>query len=210
MEQEIDRFCAALEALDRVRAEAIFYGALARMPPVQAIERLVVPALDQMGRGWQEGRVALSQVYMGSRYCEELVGRVLPPSDPDRKRQPRAAIAVLDDHHLLGKQIVYSVLRASGFELFDYGSLGREELVERVLADRLEVLLISVLMLPSALGVAAVVAQLRARGSAVRIAVGGAPFLFDAGLWREVGADAMGRNAADAVKLLEGWMGEAR
>ena len=210
MEQEIDRFCAALEALDRVRAEAIFYGALARMPPVQAIERLVVPALDQMGRGWQEGRVALSQVYMGSRYCEELVGRVLPPSDPDRKRQPRAAIAVLDDHHLLGKQIVYSVLRASGFELFDYGSLGREELVERVLADRLEVLLISVLMLPSALGVAAVVAQLRARGSAVRIAVGGALFLFDAGLWREVGADAMGRNAADAVKLLEGWMGEAR
>ena len=210
MEQEIDRFCAALEALGRVRAEAIFYGALARMPPVQAIERLVVPALDQMGRGWQEGRVALSQVYMGSRYCEELVGRVLPPSDPDRKRQPRAAIAVLDDHHLLGKQIVYSVLRASGFELFDYGSLGREELVERVLADRLEVLLISVLMLPSALGVAAVVAQLRARGSAVRIAVGGAPFLFDAGLWREVGADAMGRNAADAVKLLEGWMGEAR
>ena len=121
-----------------------------------------------------------------------------------------SAIAVLDDHHLLGKQIVYSVLRASGFELFDYGSLGREELVERVLADRLEVLLISVLMLPSALGVAAVVAQLRARGSAVRIAVGGAPFLFDAGLWREVGADAMGRNAADAVKLLEGWMGEAR
>ena len=210
MEHDIDRFRQALETLDRVQADAIFFQVLARMDPLQAIEQLVVPALDQIGRAWQEGRIALSQVYMGSRTCEDLVGRVLPPSDPDRKRQPRSAIAVLEDHHLLGKQIVYSVLRASGFDLFDYGSIGRDALVERVLADRLEVLLISVLMLPSALGVAAVVAQLRARGSAVRIAVGGAPFLFDAGLWREVGADAMGRNAADAVKLLEGWMGEAR
>ena len=210
MEHDIDRFRQALETLDRVQADAIFFQVLARMDPLQAIEQLVVPALDQIGRAWQEGRIALSQVYMGSRTCEDLVGRVLPPSDPDRKRQPRSAIAVLEDHHLLGKQIVYSVLRASGFDLFDYGSIGRDALVERVLADRLEVLLISVLMLPSALGVAEVRAQLRARGCAVRIAVGGAPFLFDAGLWREVGADAMGRSAADAVHLLEGWMGGLR
>ena len=210
MEYEIDRFREALETLDRVQADAIFFRALDRSNPLLAIERLVVPALEQIGRAWQEGRVALSQVYMASRYSEDMVGRVLPPSDPDRKRQPRSAIAVLEDRHLLGKQIVHSVLRASGFELFDYGSIGREELVERVLADRLEVLLISVLMLPSALGVAEVRAMLKARGCEVRIAVGGAPFLFDPELWREVGADAMGRNAADAVRLLEGWMGELR
>jgi len=210
MEYEIDRFREALETLDRVQADAIFFRALDRSNPLLAIERLVVPALEQIGRAWQEGRVALSQVYMASRYSEDMVGRVLPPSDPDRKRQPRSAIAVLEDRHLLGKQIVHSVLRASGFELFDYGSIGREELVERVLADRLEVLLISVLMLPSALAVAEVRARLTARGCAVRIAVGGAPFLFDAGLWREVGADAMGRDAAAAVRLLEGWMGGPR
>jgi len=33
--------------------------------------------------------------------------------------------------------------------------------------------------------------------------VGGAPFIFDPNLWQEVGADAMGRNAADAIKLLQ-------
>ena len=210
MELEIRRFREALESLDRIGADAVFSQALARMTPLQAVESLVVPALEQIGAAWQAGTVALSQVYMSGLYCEQLVERVLPPGDPDRKRQPRAAIAVLDDHHLLGKQIVHAVLRASGFELSDYGSIGREALVERVIADRLEVLLISVLMLPSALGVAEVRAMLKARGCEVRIAVGGAPFLFDPELWREVGADAMGRNAADAVRLLEGWMGELR
>lgn len=40
----------------------------------------------------------------------------------------------------------------------------------------------------------------------VRLRGGGAPFLFDENLWREVGADAMGRNAAEAVTLVSEWM----
>jgi methanogenic corrinoid protein MtbC1 len=177
---------------------------------MEAVEALVVPALEQLGTCWEDGSVALSQVYMSGRFCEDLVDRVLPPSDPDRKHQPRSAIVVLNDYHLLGKRIVYAVMRSSGFELYDYGHMDVEELVERAIADRLEVLLISVLMLPSALRVREVCERLQARGSRIKVAVGGAPFLFDANLWREVGADAMGRNAAEAVSLVEGWMGGTR
>jgi len=132
---------------------------------------------------------------------------VLPPSDPDRKHQPRSAIVLLNDYHMLGKRIVYSVMRASGFELFDYGRMEVDELVERAIADRIRVLLISVLMLPSALKVTEVCRQLKERDTGIKVAVGGAPFLFDATLWSEVGADAMGRSAADAITLVEGWMG---
>ena len=39
-------------------------------------------------------------------------------------------------------------------------------------------------------------------GSDVGIVVGGAPFRFDPLLWREVGADAFGRTAADAVNIV--------
>ena len=201
-------FREALESLDRVRAEALFQQALLRLSPIQAVEQVIVPALEQMGSAWQAGSVALSQVYMAGRCCEELVERVLPPSDPDRKHQPRSAIVLLNDYHMLGKRIVYSVMRASGFELFDYGRMDVEEVVERAIADRIRVLLISVLMLPSALRVGEVCLQLKARGSGIKVAVGGAPFLFDAELWREVGADAMGRSASDAVAIVGGWMGE--
>jgi trimethylamine corrinoid protein len=47
------------------------------------------------------------------------------------------------------------------------------------------------------------VAEVRAALPAqVRIVVGGAPFRFDAELWRQVGADAMGRTAADALDIV--------
>jgi methanogenic corrinoid protein MtbC1 len=208
MHELVTPFREALENLDRVSAEAHFSQALKTLTPIHAIEQVVVPALEQIGAAWQEGNVALSQVYMSGRVCEELVEKVLPPSDPDRKHQPRSAIVVLNDYHMLGKRIVYSLMRASGFELFDYGRMDIDELVERAIADKIRVLLISVLILPSALKVKDVCAKLKAAGAPIKVAVGGAPFLFDDQLWQEVGADAVGHNASDAITIVETWMGE--
>ncbi len=206
MDALIRPFRESLETLDRVGAERIFQQALSLMRPIEAIEKIVAPALQQIGSAWEDGTVALSQVYMSGRFCEELVDRVLPPSDPDRKHQPRSAIVVLSDHHMLGKRIVYSLLRASGFELFDYGRMDVDELVRRVLTDKIRVLLISVLILPSALRVREVCTALKAAQAQVRILVGGAPFRFDSRMWQEVGADAMGDTASDAVRIVQHWM----
>ncbi len=203
-----DQLRTALEFLDRPRIEELFEQAIRDRPPMQVVESLIVPALTQLGDDWSKGRVALSQIYMSSRICEELVGRVLPAMAPERKGEPRQAIVVLSDYHMLGKRIVLSVMRASGFQVLDYGRMDAPELIEHVLADHIRILLISVLMLPAALKVKAVRAGLDARGAQVRIAVGGAPFLFDAQLWREVGADAMGRNAGDAVTIVQRWARE--
>lgn len=198
----------ALAALDRPRVESLFLQAVSTSSPMRAVEELIVPALEHLGEEWNAGRAALSQIYLGSRICEDMVERVLPPMAPERIGQPRQAIVVLSDYHMLGKRIVLSVMRASGFDVLDYGRMDVADLVERVQADRVRILLISVLMLPAALKVKDVRAALNARGNSVRIAVGGAPFIFDPELWREVGADAMGRSAADAVAIVRRWMGE--
>ena len=160
MNDQVNAFRALLETLDRVGAENAVNQALATLTPIQVIDRIVVPALEEIGRAWESGEVALSQVYMSGRICEALVEAVLPPSDPDRKHQPRSAIVTLSDFHMMGKRIVYSHMRASGFELFDYGRMDVDELVDRVLADKIRVLMISVLMLPSALKVADVCRRL--------------------------------------------------
>ncbi|MEI6600857.1 MAG: cobalamin-dependent protein [Comamonadaceae bacterium] len=207
MKQLIEQFQQSLAALDRVKADALFQEALATMAPIQAVEQLVVPSLEHIGAAWHRGDLALSQVYMSGRFCEALVDGALPPSDPDRKHQPRSAIVVLSDYHDLGKRIVYSIMRASGFELFDYGRMDVDQLVERAIADQLRVLMISVLILPSALKVKQVCSRLKERGVDVKVVVGGAPFLFDAQLWQDVGADAMGSSASEAVAIVERLMG---
>lgn len=208
MDNTLQPFRESLEMLDRVAAENIFRQALSRLSPLEAVEQLVVPALVEIGEAWHTGQVALSQIYMAGRFCEQLVDSVLPASDPDRKHQPRSAIVVLNDYHMLGKRIVYSIMRASGFELFDYGRMDVNELLEKVVADRISVLMISVLILPSALKIGEVCKALKAAKLPIKVLVGGAPFLFDDSLWREIGADAMGRNAADAVTIVERWMSE--
>jgi methanogenic corrinoid protein MtbC1 len=81
-----------------------------------------------------------------------------------------------------------------------------EELVERVRTEKPSILLISVLMLPSALEVKPVVEQIRKTDHSVKVLVGGAPFRFDKQLWREVGADAAGHNAGDAVSLVQKYL----
>jgi methanogenic corrinoid protein MtbC1 len=199
-------FREALESLDRLRCLAIFQRACESRAPLAAAEELITPALCAVGEAWDAGHLALAQVYMSSRICEDLVERMLPLFSPERKSQPPIALAVLSDYHFLGKRIVLSVMRASGFDVLDYGHMDTEELVARVAADGVEILLISVLMLPSALKVKAVREALDAAGKTVHIAVGGAPFLFDPELWSEVGADAMGRSATDAVAIVRGWM----
>jgi methanogenic corrinoid protein MtbC1 len=76
-------------------------------------------------------------------------------------------------------------------------------LAQRAVEDGVEVLLVSTLMLPSALRVGVLRSELLRLGSTAKIVVGGAPFRLDERLWREVGADAAGRSAADAVAIVD-------
>ncbi|NEV60566.1 cobalamin B12-binding domain-containing protein [Thiorhodococcus minor] len=207
-----DGLLAALLALDRLQARTLLRDVRARSAPLDVIERLVRPALEEIGRRWEAGDCALSQVYMSGRICEELVEELLSetrqdsePADADpgpQAQAPRLAIAVLEDHHLLGKQIVRTVLRAAGHQVMDYGRQDVDGLVARVREDRIEILLVSTLMLPAALRVRLLTERLCALSPRPRVIVGGAPYRFDDGLWREVGADAVGLSAGEVLPIL--------
>lgn len=201
------QFEQALLSLDRLSAKKLIRQAGTELTAMEIVDRMVVTALSRIGESWERGDAALSQIYMAGRICEELVDQLLPPGTTQRKDQPPMAIAVLDDFHLLGKRIVYSVLRSAGFELKDYGRVNVDELVDKVQADRIRILLISTLMLHSALHVQEVVARLQSTGLDVKVVVGGAPFLFDDQLWLKVGANAMGHSAAEVTGIIATLMG---
>ncbi len=209
-ETQLEQLERALLALDRFTVGRMLAEVAGSTSPLSGIESLVVPVLERIGAGWEEGRVSLSQVYMSGRLCEEMVDTILPAADAARKSIPPMAIAALEDYHLLGLRIVYSALRASGFALLNYGRTDMDALVARVKADQIRILLISALMLPSALRVKALRARLLAEGCSCRIVVGGAPFRFDDRLWQEVGADGCGHTASEAIATVTRLTEEAR
>ncbi len=201
----------ALLSVDRVKAGRIVKESCSASSPFTCLETLVVPALEEIGRRWENGDVALSQVYMSGRICEEIVDAMLPPGDPRRVDQPKMAIAVLEDHHGLGKRIVISVLRAGGYEVTDYGlGISADDLAKKAISDNVRILLISSLMLPAALHAKDAIAQIRKVRPDTRVIVGGAPFNFDTNLWKEVGADAMGKTASDTLALVRGMAAEVQ
>jgi methanogenic corrinoid protein MtbC1 len=211
--ETVRRFETALLSLNRVEAFRLLTPKEIEDTPLrrlEVIEKIVVPALEKIGRDWDEGRAALSQIYMSGKICEEIVDRLLPDSFGVRKDQPSMAVAVFEDYHLLGKRLVYATLRAAGFAVKDYGRRDLASLVQAVMKDEIKILLVSTLMLPSALRIGTLRKEFDRAGYKIKIVVGGAPFRLDDRLWKEVGADAMGRNASDVITILPDVMGDPR
>lgn len=199
-----EQFEHALVTVDRVSAQQMLQDAFQQSGYTDTIDRVLTPALEHIGEQWESGQIALSQVYMSGVICEELVSGQIPQQIPDHSGLPSMAIVTFEDYHALGKRLVSSILHAHGLPVKDFGvGIHTETLVRMVKEHGTKVLLISTLMFPSALHVADVREQLELAGYEVKIVVGGAPFRFDDQLWQQVGADAMGRTAADAVKIIK-------
>ncbi len=100
---------------------------------MEAIENIIFPTLERVGKEWEKDMLSLAQLYMISKICENIVEDFLPKESPERKGAPKIAIAVFEDYHLLGKKLVYSSIRADGYILEDYGhGLKVEDLIDKV------------------------------------------------------------------------------
>ena len=199
---KVDDFEKSLLSVNRDRAREIVLSALEYGNPIEVAGNLVTKVLERIGAGWEKGDYSLSQVYMSGAICESIIDEVLPPMSPNRKNQPITAIGVFEDYHLLGKRIIYSSLRSGGFELIDLGGgLSVEKILKAVDEHHIEVLLLSVLMLPSALRIKSLIARLDP--NKIKVVVGGAPFRFDPHLADEIGAYAMGKDSSDAFEIMK-------
>ena len=203
----VEDFKNALLQIERIKAAEIFEKTYQKDNNFEDLEYLTVKALEKVGDGWEEGKFSLSQVYMSGIICEELIEKYIPENKLIENNKFKIAIGVLQDHHSLGKRIIHSVLKAGGYEIIDFGQgLTVEEIVDKTLKNEIDILMISTLMLPSALKVKKVVENLRSSGSSVKIIVGGAPFRLDGSLWQQVNADADGKNGIKALKIIERYM----
>jgi len=148
---------------------------------------------------------------MSGKICEEIVDKIIPVEDILISNTLKIAIATLEDHHALGKRIVKSMVISSGFNLIDYGhGIDVKSLAEKAMQNKIDILLISTLMYPSALKVKDLREAFEESNYKVKILVGGAPFSFDKSLWKYVKADAMGESASDAIHFIKKWTKEGK
>jgi methylmalonyl-CoA mutase cobalamin-binding domain/chain len=201
-------FKDALLEFDKIKAEEIISQVQVQKQTNEAVFGLISETLADIGEEWQKGDIALSQIYMVSRICDDIIEKQFANKPSFRNSDKKIAIATFMDYHLLGKKIVLSTLLSCGFNVKDFQIVSSaEELVQKTVSNNIDILLISTLMYHSAIKIKNVKEMFLEANNPVKIIVGGAPFIFDSELWKAVGADAMGYNGSDAVDIVNQWVG---
>ena len=193
------RFIESLCKGERVETNQLFTS----LGSFQEKEEMLVEVLEIIGNGWVNDEYSLAQIYIAGVISEELILNSMA-SERKTTHSKKIGIAVLIDHHNLGKKIVMLAAMVAGYEILDLGAgLSVDELVSKTKELDLDVLMISTLMLPSTLKTASVIEKLKADNEHIKVIVGGAPFRLDESLWIKVKADGFGRTATDALSILK-------
>lgn len=193
---------AELLSNDPQAAKKLLLATLSGMSPQDRIENVISPVLKRIGERWEKGDLALSQVYLSLKICEGLVTEIYGTEEVEPISAPTIAIVSLEDHHLLGVHIVRMALRSAGENVLDYGRMEVETLADRLCTDHIRYLLVSTLMLRSALQVKRLREILDTRSYNLMIIVGGAPFRFDEQLWKKVRADHTTQSPLEALEFI--------
>lgn len=67
-----EAFEKALINYDKLEVNKILQHFLAKKNGIDFIDEYIVKSLTSIGEKWERGEVALSQIYMSSRICEEI------------------------------------------------------------------------------------------------------------------------------------------
>jgi 5-methyltetrahydrofolate--homocysteine methyltransferase len=120
------------------RAASAAAEALETLEPIAVIDGKIVPALNQVGRGYENGRVFLPQLLMSAEAAQsafEVIREKMEASGAKSVEKGRIVLAtVRGDIHDIGKNIVKVMLENYGFQVTD---LGRDVPPERSRRRRL-------------------------------------------------------------------------
>lgn len=172
--------------------------------PMDLVEKRLLPALTQVGDGYEAGTLFLPQLLMSAEAAQgafALVQQALGEKSTGMRRQGRIALATVEgDIHDIGKNIVKVLLESYGFEVVDLGkNVKPEQVLAAVQAEKLHMVGLSALMTTTVPAMERTIALLRREAPDCRVVVGGAVLTPE--LAAAIGAHAYARDAMDTVRF---------
>jgi len=176
------------------------------LDPFEVIDRGLSKGMKEMGERFTRGDIYIPHLVLAADIMNESL-KILKPKLLQMKEREETAAKVLigtvqGDIHDLGKNLVATMLTASGFNVVDLGrDVPTSTVIEKVKEHKPDVVGLSALMTTTMLEQRKVVDSLKDTGlrNSVKVLVGGAPVSFE---WaKEIGSDGYAENALEAVKI---------
>jgi corrinoid protein of di/trimethylamine methyltransferase len=179
---------------------------------VEIIEEGLSPGMTMVGELFEKGEYFLGELVMAgdlmAEAMESLGGKF---EATERGKKGKVILATVEgDIHEIGKNIVGMMLSASGFEVIDLGiDVKAEKIVEAVKKTHAKALGLTMLLTTAIDSASDAVEALKEAGlrDKVKIAIGGA--CTHDRLAKDLGVDAYGANAVQAVRIFNDFLGVA-
>ena len=186
----------------RDRTAQLIKEELDHRAPIDILNEDVIPALDTVGKGYEEKKIYLPGLLMSAEAAGvafEAIKEVMPKGDGVTKRRIVLA-TVKGDIHDIGKNIVKMLLENYGFDVTDLGKdVSPEKIADAVVSLDAELLGLSALMTTTLPAMEETVRLVRKIAPKCKIMVGGA--VLNEVYAKDIGADFYGKDAMEAVRF---------
>ena len=147
--------------------------------PMAVIDRLLMPAMEEVGRLFGAGQMFLPQVVKTARVMKRAVAALTPYIGPEagigRSAGTVLIATVKGDVHDIGKNIVAVVMACNGYTIRDLGVMVEpQRIVDEAVAAGVDCICLSGLITPSLDEMIRVCEELERRGLRIPVIVGGA------------------------------------
>ena len=186
----------------REEANSVTASLAIEREPLEIINSELIPALNQVGDGFEKGTVFLPQLLMSAEAAKSafavLKSRMDQSGEVQEKKGTIVLATVKGDIHDIGKNIVKVLLENYSFDVIDLGKdVPPERIVETVLEKNVRLVGLSALMTTTVVSMEETIKQLREKAPGCRVMVGGAVLNQDYA--DMIGADFYGKDAMQSV-----------
>ncbi len=168
---------------------------------VALLNQTMIPALREVGKQFSNGEIFVPEMLVSARAMQGGVD-IIEPVLAKSGHQPIAKVcigSVQGDLHDIGKNLVIMMLKGSGFEVEDLGVDCRIEDYQAAVDRGAEVVCLSALLSTTRESMRPVADYFSDRDG-IKVVVGGAVITQE--FADEIGADAFGLDASDAVRAV--------
>ena len=188
------------------RAYSAVSELLENKEPLTIINEEMIPALNEVGKGFEKGTVFLPQLLMSAEAAKaafEVIKEKLAQSGAEEKKKGTIILAtVKGDIHDIGKNIVKVLLENYSYEVLDLGKDVPPETIVKTASERnVKLVGLSALMTTTVPSMEETIRQLRKEAPFAKVMVGGAVLTKEYAM--TIGADQYCRDAMASVNYAE-------
>lgn len=175
--QEMSLFDAIVNGLEE-RSFSLAKEQLKTAAPLDIISQNLIPALDVVGKRFEEGTLFLPQLLMSAQAAQAAFEAVKAAMGSAENQAPEDKIilaTVKGDIHDIGKNIVKVLLQNYGFAVIDLGKdVGPQRIVDTAKAENIRLVGLSALMTTTVVSMEETIKLLREQCPGCKVMVGGA------------------------------------